>query len=359
MSKQCTKPRRKRDAEWFKDKVLLVQAQANGQVLQEEELEFLADPGTLESSSNQIVVTKNAAYQADDLDAYDSDCDEINSTKIALMANLSHYGSDNLAEDNIQGYVSAATVNYNQGNFGYRPPSVANQIQPSGFAQPNVQNNQNRFSQPQGYNQGNIFNQDTSYQAPTQQNQVVPLKEDKRVEETITDPKLAEYTIKVPPPLVQNAKPPSLRNYVTARALIDVHGEEIILHDGDERLTLNMRHDTSSCSNQPHKESINVINIYNDSYEDYLEDLFATNHLKYLLNHDPTKEMDSILKDSVDKCNLVYPKNDLVDTIPEMFTHEHTLDYSSLPLYDDVNDDLVELESDNDDVYDDPFDSKE
>nr|GFA65598.1 hypothetical protein [Tanacetum cinerariifolium] len=49
MSKQCTKPRRKRDAEWFKDKVLLVQAQANGQVLQEEELEFLADPGTPES----------------------------------------------------------------------------------------------------------------------------------------------------------------------------------------------------------------------------------------------------------------------------------------------------------------------
>nr|GFB89959.1 hypothetical protein [Tanacetum cinerariifolium] len=97
MSKQCTKPKRKRDAEWFKDKVLLVQAQANGQVLQEEELEFLADPGTAESSSNQTVVTNNAAYQADDLDAYDSDCDEINSAKIALMANLSHYGSDNLA----------------------------------------------------------------------------------------------------------------------------------------------------------------------------------------------------------------------------------------------------------------------
>nr|GFA37371.1 ribonuclease H-like domain-containing protein [Tanacetum cinerariifolium] len=33
-----------------------------------------------------------------DLDAYDSDCDEINSAKIALMANLSHYGLDNLAE---------------------------------------------------------------------------------------------------------------------------------------------------------------------------------------------------------------------------------------------------------------------
>nr|GEZ68302.1 RNA-directed DNA polymerase, eukaryota, reverse transcriptase zinc-binding domain protein [Tanacetum cinerariifolium] len=64
----------------------------------EEELEFLADPGTPESSSNQMVITKNATYQADDLDAYDSDCDEINSAHIALMANLSHYGSNNLAE---------------------------------------------------------------------------------------------------------------------------------------------------------------------------------------------------------------------------------------------------------------------
>nr|GEY49617.1 hypothetical protein [Tanacetum cinerariifolium] len=63
MSKQCTKPKRKRDAEWFKDKVLLVQAQANGQVLQEEELDFLADLGTTESSSNQTVITTNAAYQ--------------------------------------------------------------------------------------------------------------------------------------------------------------------------------------------------------------------------------------------------------------------------------------------------------
>ncbi|GJS16448.1 hypothetical protein Tco_0410920 [Tanacetum coccineum] len=38
------------------------------------------------------------AIFTDDLDAYDSDCDELNSTKVALMANLSHYGSDALAE---------------------------------------------------------------------------------------------------------------------------------------------------------------------------------------------------------------------------------------------------------------------
>nr|GEX23851.1 hypothetical protein [Tanacetum cinerariifolium] len=106
MSKQYTKPKRKQDAEWFKDKVLLVQAQANRQVLQEEELEFLAGPGMAETSSNQYVVTNNVAYQADDVDAYDSDCDELNSVKIALMANLSHYGSDNLAEVNNQDNIT-------------------------------------------------------------------------------------------------------------------------------------------------------------------------------------------------------------------------------------------------------------
>nr|GEY22074.1 reverse transcriptase domain-containing protein [Tanacetum cinerariifolium] len=63
----------------------------------------------------------------------------------------------------------------------------------------------------------------------------------------------------------------------TARALIDVHGEEMILRDDDERLTLNMRHNTSSYSNQPQKESINLINVFNNSSEDFLEDLFLIN----------------------------------------------------------------------------------
>ncbi|GKA50181.1 reverse transcriptase domain-containing protein [Tanacetum coccineum] len=221
----------------------------------------------------------------------------------------------------------------------------------------------------------------------------------------------------------------------TAHALIDVHGEEMILRDGDERLILNMIHDTSSYSNKPKKESINMIDIYNVSYEYYLEDLFATNHLsgnptpisypivsssptltsleesdliweefeaylellnnpssplplshnplsgsttssspdhlleefadelalitfppgnddlpfdiesdlreiEYLLNHDPTKEMYSILEDS-------------------MFTDEHALDYSSPPLWDDYDNELSDLKIVNDDTYDDPFDSKE
>nr|GEY73279.1 hypothetical protein [Tanacetum cinerariifolium] len=72
MSKQCTKTKRKRDKAWFKDK---------------------------------YVITNNAAYQADDLDAYDSDCDEINSAKIALMANLSHDGSILLRELALEKHV--------------------------------------------------------------------------------------------------------------------------------------------------------------------------------------------------------------------------------------------------------------
>ncbi|GKA24090.1 integrase, catalytic region, zinc finger, CCHC-type containing protein [Tanacetum coccineum] len=98
LSKQCAKPKRKQDDLWFTDKVLLVQAQANGQILHEEELAFLADPGIAEGQAIQTAITHNAAYQVDDLDAYDSDCDELNTTKVALMANLSHYGSDSLAE---------------------------------------------------------------------------------------------------------------------------------------------------------------------------------------------------------------------------------------------------------------------
>ncbi|GJZ33499.1 reverse transcriptase domain-containing protein [Tanacetum coccineum] len=102
--------------------------------------------------------------------------------------------------DNIQGYVAAAAGNYNQGNSGYRPPGVANQTRPPGLAQPNVQNNQNRFSQPQGYNRGNNFNQDTTYQAPTQQNQVVPLSELEKIK------KMNDVNIKAMQTQINNVK---------------------------------------------------------------------------------------------------------------------------------------------------------
>ncbi|GKD59305.1 retrovirus-related pol polyprotein from transposon TNT 1-94, partial [Tanacetum coccineum] len=58
MSKQCNKPKRKRD------------------------------PGILESQARQTVITHNAAYKADDLDAYDSDCGELNTAKVAITPHV-------------------------------------------------------------------------------------------------------------------------------------------------------------------------------------------------------------------------------------------------------------------------------
>nr|GFA51205.1 hypothetical protein [Tanacetum cinerariifolium] len=68
----------------------------------EKELEFLEDPGIAETSSTQYVVTNNVAYQVDDLDAYDSDCDELNLAKIALMAVEQHCVEKNKFQDKMK-----------------------------------------------------------------------------------------------------------------------------------------------------------------------------------------------------------------------------------------------------------------
>nr|GEW88056.1 hypothetical protein [Tanacetum cinerariifolium] len=60
---------------------------------------MIHDPRIPEGQATQSVITHNVAYQANDLDAYDFNCDELNTAKIALMANLSHFGSDALTEE--------------------------------------------------------------------------------------------------------------------------------------------------------------------------------------------------------------------------------------------------------------------
>ncbi|GJT99190.1 hypothetical protein Tco_1094708 [Tanacetum coccineum] len=76
MARQCTQPKRPRNATWYKDKAMLAEAQEAGQILDEEQLTFLADPGT------------------EDLDTYDSNCDDISNAQAVLMDNISNYGSD-------------------------------------------------------------------------------------------------------------------------------------------------------------------------------------------------------------------------------------------------------------------------
>nr|GEZ07989.1 hypothetical protein [Tanacetum cinerariifolium] len=80
--------------------------------------------------------------------------------------------------------------------------------------------------------------------------------------------------------------------------------------------------------------------------------------IEYLLHHDPIKDIDSILMDSTDQSNLADLNDNLVESMLEMFTKEHALDYSSLLLYNEYDDDLFEVESNTRNVYDDPFDFK-
>ncbi|GJT70864.1 reverse transcriptase domain-containing protein [Tanacetum coccineum] len=147
----------------------------------------------------------------------------------------------------------------------------------------------------------------------------------------------------------------------TARALIDVHGEEMILRDvkddifdpeGDivlieKLLNLDSTKDLPPSPNE-FADELALIESFpprNDNMTP--EDIIR--EIEYLLNRDLLAENS--------------PNNDLIYTIPEMFTDEHTLEYSSLPRYDDANDDLFYLKTDSDEwgkiFYDDPFDSKE
>nr|GEW11379.1 hypothetical protein [Tanacetum cinerariifolium] len=178
----------------------------------------------------------------------------------------------------------------------------------------------------------------------------------------------------------------------TARALIDVHGEEMILRDGDERLTLNMKHDTASYSNHPYRESVNLINIFNLSSEDCLKDLVSNkqsgnptfslhkeiaspevilefhdskgctflseelpdidsfNDIHPYFDADPlsgstTYSANSLLEEFADELALIsYPPD--YDDYREMFADEQPPDYSFPPRFDVYPDDLLEIESD-------------
>nr|GEV64957.1 hypothetical protein [Tanacetum cinerariifolium] len=94
MAKKCTQPKRLRNFVWFKEKLMLVEAQEAGQILDEEQFAFIADPGIAEVHVAQQTIPQNSALKTKDFDAYDSDCNDILLAKAVLMANLSSYDSD-------------------------------------------------------------------------------------------------------------------------------------------------------------------------------------------------------------------------------------------------------------------------
>ncbi|GJZ57163.1 retrovirus-related pol polyprotein from transposon TNT 1-94, partial [Tanacetum coccineum] len=79
-------------------KAMLAEAQEDGQILDEEQLAFLADPRILDGQAIQTTILNTIAFQTEYLDAYDSDCDDVSNAKEVLMANLSSYSYDVLSE---------------------------------------------------------------------------------------------------------------------------------------------------------------------------------------------------------------------------------------------------------------------
>ncbi|GJW64120.1 hypothetical protein Tco_0116004 [Tanacetum coccineum] len=88
--RQCTQPKRLRNATWFKKKAMLAEAQESGQILDKEQLAFLTDPGITDCHDVQPTIIHNAAFQTDDLDAYNSNYGDISSAKAGIQA-MQHF----------------------------------------------------------------------------------------------------------------------------------------------------------------------------------------------------------------------------------------------------------------------------
>ncbi|GJT98452.1 retrovirus-related pol polyprotein from transposon TNT 1-94 [Tanacetum coccineum] len=96
LARNCTQPKRLRNFEYFKDKMLLMQAQENGVALDEEHLLFIVggqdnaiDEDVDEQLVQDLALKVDNVFQADDCDAFDSDVDEAPTTQTMFMANLS------------------------------------------------------------------------------------------------------------------------------------------------------------------------------------------------------------------------------------------------------------------------------
>ncbi|GJZ06746.1 integrase, catalytic region, zinc finger, CCHC-type containing protein [Tanacetum coccineum] len=96
IARNCTQPKRPQNSEYFKDKMLLMQAQENGVAMDEERLLFLAggqdnvvDEDVDEQPIQDLALNVDNVFQADNCDAFDSDVDEAPTAQTMFMANLS------------------------------------------------------------------------------------------------------------------------------------------------------------------------------------------------------------------------------------------------------------------------------
>ncbi|GJS67811.1 integrase, catalytic region, zinc finger, CCHC-type containing protein [Tanacetum coccineum] len=96
IARNYTQPKRPYNSNYFKDKMLLMQAQENGVVLDKEQLLFLAsghdtavDEDVDEPLIQDLALNVDNVFQADECDAFDSDVNEAPTAQTMFMANLS------------------------------------------------------------------------------------------------------------------------------------------------------------------------------------------------------------------------------------------------------------------------------
>ncbi|GJT39674.1 hypothetical protein Tco_0939539 [Tanacetum coccineum] len=132
IARNYTQPKQPQNSKYFKDKMLLMQAQKNGVALDEEQLLFIAggqDNAVNEDMDEQLVqdLAPNVdnVFQADDCDAFDSNVDEAPTAQTMFMANLSSvdpvydeaspsYDSDILSEVHDHDYYQDAVCEHHE-----------------------------------------------------------------------------------------------------------------------------------------------------------------------------------------------------------------------------------------------------
>nr|GEU59905.1 reverse transcriptase domain-containing protein [Tanacetum cinerariifolium] len=300
--------------------------------------------------------------------------------------------------DNIQGYVSAAAINYNQG----LPELISTRMTlelanraictPAGITR-DVFISVGNFTFPADFV---IVDYETIttrsgivLDGPTVPTTITNPEVDERVEETLTDSNLAEYTIKKLPEklgdpgkflipcgfsefkckaLADLGLPELISTYMTfelanraiftpARIVRDVFvpvgkftfQADFVIVDYESCTTYSSSPLLEELFDEP--ALITFPLKYDDDLQfDVKSDL---KEIEFLLH----KDIDSNLKDSIDQSNLANLADIFIDSMPEMFADEHALDYSSPPIFDEYDDDFLEVESNTENVYDDPFDS--
>ncbi|GKC17000.1 integrase, catalytic region, zinc finger, CCHC-type containing protein [Tanacetum coccineum] len=95
IAKECTSKKRVKDVEWFKENMLLAQAQEASVILHEEQQDFLANMLEEMDDDEDLQLYTTLNFKADHVDAYDSDCDDEATAYVIFMESLFPVGSIN------------------------------------------------------------------------------------------------------------------------------------------------------------------------------------------------------------------------------------------------------------------------